>query len=1113
MSRHKAEWKVGGRLLVLFALVLGFLSPAVHQQVFAASQYDVTVTVYGDGGKPLKDATVTGYRTSTRYYSVQTDSNGQATVRAELGSVTITAAGYKDAKVQVTGPTLDVRMAPFKSDAGWLAEWLKKWFGKGVDASVGGLRGIKVLVHGKDKAGAVKPIAGASVSTPGVAGEITDADGRTTLNTSASAGETVPVSVWAKGYAFQSKSVTLEMIGSWQFGKPAGMAAVTFMLEPSDSGPAPDVVTLIVQVYDAADPKPIAGAGVKLELCKPPEGANLSKSSDTTGGKGEATFTSHNTANLPASQLFAGGLRAKVTHPDYVETMRDISAEFLLNANQPRFFSVPLTRKAAPPPPLPPMPACLGDLRGHLKKAADEKADADTARKAMDAALRSVLAAAQAASNCKGTFVAAAGLATEMNKAAAIVKAATANDPKAVLAKLQAIEQRAADARNQACKAADLVAKSKPPKAEDVQTAQQYAAIAVAAAAEAEALARPVLDGCKTIRDQLDAQKQLAEKVLQAKKAADDLRALVDAANPDLARAKTSLIFIDSSCPIIRSEHNALANCEATTQQTLGPLLATHPELATRIGEIVAATATVKNLLDTAVQQRDAALSSIAAAETALNNAKAALAALPDFKALTQLSLTISADSRDYLAGGSAVEACLGRIKIIAIKAQECAANASGVSIPPATTDKTTTADSMDSGKLVVPSVVGLTERAASDLLRNKHLTPKSIRMPQAPSSPDLAEVNAQDPSAGMEVASNTVVTIVVAAAGESLPAVTVPNVVTMQAAQAYGQLNSVGLLANSEFLSETAPAGKQNTVKSQQPTAGQQVKPGHVVVLQIHGQVVPSVIGYRLDNANSILAVAKMALNGVVYGDPAPRKGLEDCIFEQTPAPGAAVPANKQLNVKVYGRYTGAPKPPVMTSPSPATPPPLPTAGGGTGFQPGDGARVHPRLAGAQVLDNLPGAEKLGISPACGKGGILSLGKKDPARGPLDNYIFGIVHYASPADAQRLFKISWGKAKKFERKESADDEHECRFPVYQFSDNEYHTQVYFWFKGYKTVKQTTPINSYRTVSYARLYRDSFTIHYSRTIAHPGAVPENPSADLAEIIANSCKLIDLRFPK
>ena len=548
------------------------------------------------------------------------------------------------------------------------------------------------------------------------------------------------------------------------------------------------------------------------------------------------------------------------------------------------------------------IPACFSDLPGKLSQITAAWRGSIDARTAWKAALAPVTTLTQS----KNQLDAASNLPAEVAGVAAIIRSATANDPRPVFEKLKQLEQAASVAALAACEAAKRAAQVPDPYPNDVALAQQSAADVAAAATAAATAAQPILDASNTVRDQLQAKRDLAQRIQDSSTTAADFPASLTGAETALLNTRAAAAPIHQAQQTIENLYNEIVRCASEVEQTLTPALATRPSFA---GHINTAESIVANCLSprqAVIGQGITAETEINAAEGEVRLVKGKLAGLPDFRALSQQWQALQDAGQDYLAGGGTVEAWLGRIQQLANLARKCATRAGNA----ATTAAATAPDPALGGKVRVPVVVALTEQAAIALLSAKRLTPHVERTSGAPAAPEAAFVNAQSPDAGTLVETGTVVNLVMGDVASVQPFVDVPDVVGLSAAEAYAKLTSCGLLADTVCLNETPPAGKQGTVRTQNPAAAKaqdkRARRGNIVLLRVYGQVVPGVIGWWYGAALPLLSKEGLKPDKLDYGNPPPRPDLEDCVQDQAPAPGSSPPADKIVKVWVYGAYTG---------------------------------------------------------------------------------------------------------------------------------------------------------------------------------------------------------------
>lgn len=543
------------------------------------------------------------------------------------------------------------------------------------------------------------------------------------------------------------------------------------------------------------------------------------------------------------------------------------------------------------------VPSCLNDIDAKLNQALAAQGTAEAARMTLKKALGTVAAAMDA----KKKLDAADNLPAEMSIADALIKNTIANDPRPVFEKLKELEQKADTAQSEACRYADSAARAENPQSA-AAAAKQQAAIAAGAASETGATAKPIIDACKTIRDQLQTQNDLAKTILEAKEAAESLAEQFTRAEQALPGARKAAADIRQAKQTLETLETEIFHCAAEVKKELAPFVNNFPSLIDEINNADAAHTKCLELRQIVTGQSITADDDLSTAEGDVKLVKGRITKQPDYDSLSRQWLAMLEASRDYLAGGSAVEAWLVRIQKMADAAKECARRANNAEI----IADTSGLDPALGGKIRVPSVLRMTQQAASALLKANHLAVQSKSVSSVSLTPETAMVNAQAPDAGTVVEGGTTVYLVVGEKEAAQPPVLVPNVVGLSAAQAYDQLAAVGLLAGSDFITAAPPAGKLGIVKTQIPSAGETCPRGNVVRLSIYGRVVPGIIGYWIKTAGFILNNAGLVINSVDYGKPPPRPDLEDCVYYQDPSGGASPPANKLVSVKVYGSYTG---------------------------------------------------------------------------------------------------------------------------------------------------------------------------------------------------------------
>jgi beta-lactam-binding protein with PASTA domain len=166
--------------------------------------------------------------------------------------------------------------------------------------------------------------------------------------------------------------------------------------------------------------------------------------------------------------------------------------------------------------------------------------------------------------------------------------------------------------------------------------------------------------------------------------------------------------------------------------------------------------------------------------------------------------------------------------------------------------------------QVAAPSVVGLTQSAATTAITNAGLTVGTISQASSTTVP-AGSVISQNPVAGTQVTSGSAVSLVVSS-GPAL--VAVPNVVNTTQAAATSTITAAGLVvgAVTSASSVTVPAG---SVISQAPVAGTQVTAGSAVGLVVSSGPqppvsVPNVVGLNQTAASNAITSAGLTVGTV---------------------------------------------------------------------------------------------------------------------------------------------------------------------------------------------------------------------------------------------------------
>ena len=224
-----------------------------------------------------------------------------------------------------------------------------------------------------------------------------------------------------------------------------------------------------------------------------------------------------------------------------------------------------------------------------------------------------------------------------------------------------------------------------------------------------------------------------------------------------------------------------------------------------------------------------------------------------------------------------------------------------------------------DSGLVPAPVVVGLDQRAAVAVLAQDGLRPGTITQRFVPEGPDAApfgEVLEQSPPAGIVVASDGSVDLVVSAGVEMT--IVPEQVLGLSREEAAVLLDERKLVLGDDVTRDgNVPAG---TVLAISPPPGTQVTIGTQVVLTVATGLiqVPDVRGKTREQA-----VAELQRAGFSVGvQPRESTGRPDRVLDQMPVNRTA---GRGTAVAIVVSVTPAPKPSPSPSPSPSPPPPSP--------------------------------------------------------------------------------------------------------------------------------------------------------------------------------------------
>jgi beta-lactam-binding protein with PASTA domain len=227
---------------------------------------------------------------------------------------------------------------------------------------------------------------------------------------------------------------------------------------------------------------------------------------------------------------------------------------------------------------------------------------------------------------------------------------------------------------------------------------------------------------------------------------------------------------------------------------------------------------------------------------------------------------------------------------------------------------------------VIVPNVMALgSEEEIHAVLKGAGLEPTVAPAGNAPSKEQAFKVKSQSQPAGAKVKRGT--PVVVLRYGNFVPdTVRVPNLAVFDSvSEMKAALVHVGLKGN--FVATKVKTPKPEKAfkhQAQTPVPDDLVERGSVVTVYIYPKFegdekgkVPHVIDDSLESAVAKLEAAGLRVGSIDAGakPPHPEKALR--IYQQSPAGGAALPADKVVSLKQYGSAKEAP----------AAPQPLPTA------------------------------------------------------------------------------------------------------------------------------------------------------------------------------------------
>ncbi len=198
-------------------------------------------------------------------------------------------------------------------------------------------------------------------------------------------------------------------------------------------------------------------------------------------------------------------------------------------------------------------------------------------------------------------------------------------------------------------------------------------------------------------------------------------------------------------------------------------------------------------------------------------------------------------------------------IAVIAIGIIVVAGNAAGIfKVGPGTSETDT------ESKVIVPSIVGMSEEDAKDALNRKELG-YYVEAREASDKFDAGEIISQDPAANEKVDKNTEVRVVVST-GKEVQNVKVPDVVGKGEDEAQEMIEDAGLIVSVESAyDDNVESGK---VISSNPSSGVELKEGSTVTIVVSKGAekvsIPNVVGSSQADAEAAITGQGLSVGSV---------------------------------------------------------------------------------------------------------------------------------------------------------------------------------------------------------------------------------------------------------
>jgi serine/threonine-protein kinase len=224
-------------------------------------------------------------------------------------------------------------------------------------------------------------------------------------------------------------------------------------------------------------------------------------------------------------------------------------------------------------------------------------------------------------------------------------------------------------------------------------------------------------------------------------------------------------------------------------------------------------------------------------------------------------------------------------------------------------------------GNTTVPSVVGLSVKAAKEELKQSGLSVARIQSEQSDTIPSGQAIQT-DPQAGQALPIGSVVTLFVS---QGKPNVTVPDVTGESQGAATSNLKSAGFTVTST--TQTSTTITPGTVISQNPAGGSSAPPGSnvsIVIAQTPPKVnVPNVVGKNAGDATSTLTGAGFSVSQQTQDVTV--KSQDGVVISENPAAGSSQTKGSRVTI-VVGHFKAPATTSETTATTTTTPPPSPT-------------------------------------------------------------------------------------------------------------------------------------------------------------------------------------------